>query len=224
MQRISTFLFDRSPRELAFYFILGPMLLFFTYTLFSIGYSYVTGNEATGHTLPNIFIALFLVCLSPIVLGILFWFTSVVFSAETSNLGLPRQGFIIALAVFLIYLVYQISGPLIQTVPEDYKYIFYALNEFTAFGGILIAYPIICHYTARAIVVKKKNKPVNFINALPYTLVLIFGTILSIPFFHGYFSNKASTNKQLIGIYVIAFGLFVFLLIIGFIASIIGLI
>ncbi|WP_344925049.1 hypothetical protein [Aquimarina addita] len=105
-----------------------------------------------------------------------------------------------------------------------YQDIFYPLNEFIAFGGLLIAYPTICHYIARAAIVKRNNQPSSFLNALPFTLVLFFGAVLAIPFLHTYFSTKSSTIAQILVIYAIAFSVFILLFIVGLVASIAGLV
>ncbi|MDC0008370.1 hypothetical protein OAE12_01540, partial [bacterium] len=146
------------------------------------------------------------------------------YSVTISNLGLPIRWFKLAMILFLVFLIYNVCFPMISFVQEEYRYIFYSLNDFSGFAGLLIAYPVICHYAARAISVRRNGNPATFVSALPFTLVLIFGSVLGIPFFHKYFSTKTSAYSEINIIYAISLGLFMAILIIGFIASIAGLI
>ena len=109
-----------------------------------------------------------------------------------------------------------------NTSLSEYFYIISVSREFINSAGIIIAYPIVCHYVARTIMVKRSNKQATFLSALPFTLVLLFGTVLGVPFFHKLFSHKSTTNPQLLVIYAIGFSLFILTLVIGFIAAITG--
>ena len=224
MKSISSYIFNLSPKKLAIYLVLGPLVLFFVHTIITIAFRTISGTSAGSETTVQILLGMLFLFLATIVLLWLFWLRSTVFTAEESELGLPKKWFNLAFVVFIVYLLYNCCHFLIDYVQEDYRHIFYALNEFIAFGGLLIAYPVICHYAARAIVVKKDGKPATFISALPYSLLLIFGTVIGIPFLHKYFSSKTSTNNQIIIIYAIAFGLFAVIFVIGFLAAITGLI
>ncbi|WP_025741517.1 hypothetical protein [Aquimarina pacifica] len=107
---------------------------------------------------------------------------------------------------------------------REYRSLINASREFINFGGIMIAYPIICHYAARSAIVKRSKETATFTNAIPFTLLLIFGTVLGVPFIHKYFSPKSSTNSEVVMIYAIGLCLFILILVTGFIAAITGVI
>lgn len=224
MEKISNYIFNISPKKLALYLVLGPLILLLVHTTSTILIRSISETSTPNETVINIVLGVLFLFLAAIVILYLFWLRSTVFSVEKSDLGLPLRWFNLACVVFLVYLVYNLCFSFIANVNEDYQHIFYALNEFIAFGGLLIAYPLLCHYAARAVVIKQTNEPATFIRAMPFTVLLIFGVVLGIPFLHKYFSKKTSSNTEIIIIYAIALGLCIVLFIIGFIAAISGLI
>ena len=224
MQKITNWIFNQSPRKLAICLVLGPLLLFLAHTLITILVRNISETSTTIETISNIVLGVLFLILATLVLLWLFWLRSTVYSVEKSDLGLPLRWFNIAFVVFAIYLLYNLCFSHIEHIDEGYQHIFYALNEFIGFGGLLIAYPLICYYSARGISAKKGNKPATFVSALPFALVLVFGAVLGIPFFHKYFSTKTSTNSEVVIIYGIGIGLCIVLFVVGFLAAITGLV
>jgi hypothetical protein len=78
----------------------------------------------------------------------------------------------------------------------------------------MIAYPLVCHYAARAAYIERNVHPFTFVNSLAFTLMHLFGIVVAAPFLHKYFSPKTSKNSEIIIIYAIA---------LGFMAAIAGL-
>jgi len=153
------------------------------------------------------------------------WLRSVVFSIEEVQIGIVRKWFKIAYTFLWFFILFNVSVSVVEYLLEnsngsdEYLHFIYVFREFINFEGIIIAYPIVCHYAARAIMVKQNAKPATFINAFPYTLLLLFGTVLGIPFMHKCFGTKVSGNSEIIIIYVIGVALFLIILVIGFIAA-----
>ncbi len=223
MRKISNYIFNISPKKLAIYLILGPLVLFFVHLISSILLRTFSENNSPN-LLSYSLVGIIFFFLAILVLLWLFWLVSLVYSVEKSDLGLPIRWFQITIILFVIYLLYNLCYPLVASLPEDYQSVFHPLNEFIAFGGLLIAYPVVCHYAARAVLVKQTKEPATFINAIPITLLLFFGVVLGIPFLHKYFSKKNSSNTEIIIIYAIALGVCIVLFIVGFIAAITSMI
>lgn len=230
MKKLSKYIFKLSPKELALYLVLGPLILFLIHTITTITFRAISENHSTNETPVLIILGILSLFLGAFVLLWLFWLRNTVYSVEEAQLGLTRKWFQIAYGFVWIFIFFNIGASIIENLAEsgnwndEYMYLIYASREFINFGGIIIAYPLVCHYAARATMAKKNDKPATFINAIPFTLLLIFGTVLGIPFMHQYFSKKASTNSEVVIIYAIAFGLCILLFIIGFIAAITGMV
>ena len=230
MRKIYKHILEFSPSKLAIYLVLSPVVLAIIHTVFSIIYNNVSKASTINEIVANVTFNIIFLCLGVFILIWLLWLCSTVYTIDKTKLGLKLKWFNIAYVVLLFFILFNISDAVIEYLTKtqhwntDYKYLIYSSREFINFAGIIIAYPIVCHYAARATLVKKNNKPTTFINALPFTLLLIFGTVIGIPFLHKYFSSKVSSSSKIITIYAIAFGLFIILLIIGFIASITGLV
>ena len=220
MQKITNIIVNLSPKKIALYLILSPLVLFLAYAINLIFAASSTANESIASIVLGVLFLLLVI----IVLLWLCWLHSTVDSTEKTDLGLPLRWFYIALALLGVYLLYILSYSLVEGVSEGHQHIFHGLGEFIAIGGLLIAYPTLCHYAARAILVKKTNKPATFIRAVPFTLLLFFGAVLAIPFLQRYFSTERSTDSELVTIYAVAFGLFFLVLVIGFLASVTGLV
>ena len=220
MQKKINTILDLAPKKLAIYLVLSPSILFLAYIINFI----FSATSPTNESIANIILSVLFLFLVAIVLLYLGWLHSTVNSVEKIELGLPLRWFYIALALLIAYLLYNLSYSLVEGVSEDRQHIFHALNEFIAFGGLLIAHPLLCHYAARAVVVKKTNRPATFIRAIPFTLLLFFGAVLAIPFLQKYFSTKTSTNSELVKVYATALGVFFVVLVIGFFASVTGLV
>jgi len=227
MHKLRNYIFNISPRKLAIYLVLGPMVLFLAHT--SIVIAFRTISKPETNQLASILLGILSLFLGVFVLLWLVWLRSVIYSVQETEIGLKRKWFKIAYAFLWIFILFNlialvIESPIKNSNWSEHAYLIYASREFINFGGILIAYPIICHYAARATIAKRTNKTASFIKAVPFTLLLIFGTVLGIPFMHKYFSKKTSTNSKIIIIYAIAFGICITIFIIGFIAAITGMI
>lgn len=230
MQKISNYIFSLSPKKLAVYLVLGPLLLFLSHTVTSIVFRNISETSATHETIVSIILGILFLFLAAIILIWLFWLRSTVFSVDEKQLGLPRKWFRIAYAVLCFFILFNIGASVIEYLTEtqswidEYLYLIYSSREFINFAGIMIAYPLVCHYAARAATSKRSGQPATFLKALPFTLLLLFGTTVGVPFLHNYFSTKTSSSSEIIIIYAIALGLCVILFIVGFIAAITGLV
>lgn len=205
---------------MANYLVLSPLILLQAYVINLVFSATSPANEQFA----SIILGILFVLLSAIILLWLCWFYSIVHSVDEDELGLPVRWFYMALGLLLVYLLFTFSYSFFESASEDGQHALHALGEFVASGGILIAYPLLCHYAARALVAKKTNQPASFIRAIPFTLLLFFGAVLAIPFLQKYVSTKSSSNSEIIKIYAIAFGLFFLALVIGFLASVSGLV
>ena len=61
-------------------------------------------------------------------------------------------------------------------------HLIYSSREFINFAGIMIAYPLVFHYAARAPYIERNVHPVTFVNSLAFTLMHLFGTVVAAPF------------------------------------------
>ncbi len=230
MRKIYKHILEFSAKKIALYLVLSPVILSLFYTVFSIIYSNISKTSTINTIVVYITFNIIFLCLGLCILIWLLWLRSTVYTVDKTKLGIQLKWFNIAYAVLLFFIFFNISDAVIEYLTKtqhwnnNYDYLIYSSREFINFAGIIIAYPIVCYYAAKATLINKNNKPSNFINALPFTLLLIFGTVIGIPFLHKYFSSKASSPSKIIIIYAIALGLFMVLLIIGFIAAITGLV
>jgi len=230
VQKISNFIFNHSPKKIAMFFILGPLFLSLIYLLITILFRTISGVDSENEIFAHISLNTLYLLFGVIVFFWLFWLKSTVYTVNKVQLGLPRKWFNIAFSFLWVYIFFNIAAEIIQKVvdngnlTDEYMFLIYSSRELISFGGILIAYPIVCHYAARATMAKRNSKPATLINAIPFSLLLIFGTVLGIPFMHPYFSDKVSSKKEVIIIYVIGFSLFFLMLVIGFIAAITGMV
>ncbi len=225
MYRNANFIINLSPKKLAIYLLIVPVLLFIVQIIVSIGFKSYFEKSTLFSSVSG---ALYLAAILLIVFLWIFWLRSVVLQTSESQLGLKLKWFQIAFAIFIFFILFNVFEAIVESLTanlklsDSYDYLFNAPREFVNSIGILIAYPIICHYAARATFATRNGKPATFIKAIPYTLILVFGTVLAIPFLHQYFNDATQKKSQLIPIYVIAIGLCMLLFIIGFIAAITG--
>ena len=229
MQKITDYIFDFSPKKLSIFLVLGPLALFFVHTVYTIVYRKISDSSPSQEIGAQLILGILILCLAALALLWLFWLRGTVNFVTESQLGLPRKWFQIAYTLLWVYVGYTFAIVIIepflnaQSYGEDYLFLIYASRESVSFVGILIAYPIVCHYAARAATAKRNETPATFVQAIPFTLILIFGTVLGVPFLQKYFSTTPSTNTQIVSIYAIAFALFLLILVMGFIAAITGL-
>ncbi len=230
MQKIYNYVFQISPKKLAVYLVLGPLLLFLAHTITTITFRVISDSSPPNQSFINIVSGTFFLLLGMLVLLWLFWLRSTVFSIAEAQLGLARKWFQIAYLILCFFVLFNLSAYLIEYLAEIGKWngnnlhLIYAARELINFSGIIIAYPIVCLYAASAATLKRNTQQATFVHAIPFTLLLIFGTVLGIPFLHKYFSTKTSTNSEIVIIYSIAFGFCIILFIVGFIAAVTGLI
>jgi len=227
MQKISKSILYISPKNLAIYLIIYPLILVFLHTIFSFTYrnQYGFNDVSTGiiSTLLTITLLLFVL---PLLLWLL-WLRATTLSVKFSELGIPVKWFHVAFCLFLFYLIcnasYSTLVEFLKNTAEDYVWILYASRETINFIGLLILYPILCHYSARSIYVHKTKAAATFSNSIVFTLLLIFIPI-AIPFLHKYVSPVEVNNRQLIVIYAIGFGIVCVIFVMALIASIAGII
>lgn len=230
MEKITSYIFKLSPKRIAMYLVLVPLLLFLAHTIVTIIFRTISENPSLNGTTLGIVLLVLSVCSGLIILLWLIWLPSVVYSVSKAQLGIPRKWFQIAYLFLWTFMLFNLMASIIEYLAEthswegEYMHLIYASREFINFGGIMIAYPIVCHYAARAATSIRSNKPATLVNSIPFTLFLIFGTVVGVPFLHKYFSKQPSTNSEIVVIYAIAFGLFAIILIIGFIAAITGMV
>jgi len=230
MNKITDYIFSLSPKKLAIYLVLGPMVLFLAHTITTIAFRTLSNTSPENGIALSVVLGIFLICLLVLMLLWLFWLRGTVYSVEEEQLGLARKWFQIAYIFLWFFILFNITASIIENLVEnnnwsdEYMFLIYASREFINFGGIIIAYPLVCYFAARATMAKRGGKLATFINTIPFTLLLIFGTVLGIPFMHNHFTDKTSTNSEVLIIYGIAFALFITILIIGFVAAITGLV
>lgn len=229
MKKVYNSILALSPKKLALYLILGPLVLFLIYTITTISYRNIT-ETTTNKIITNVIFNSIFACLGLLLLLWLFWLRTTVYAIKEKQLRLNPIWFTIAFIFLCFFILFNCCALIIEYVintkhwSTDYMYLINSSREFINFGGIIIAYPLICFYAARATMVKRNNSPITLLNTIPFTLLLIFGTVIGIPFLHKYFSTKNSTPTQIIGVYAIALGICTLLFIIGFIAAIIGVV
>lgn len=230
MSKIKDYILSLSPKKLAIFLVLGPLVLFLTHTILLIGLRSIS-NPSTGQVLvSNILLGIHIILIAIIVLMWLTWLKIAVAVATDVQLGINRKWFHIAFKVLCLFVFFTIGASSMEYLAAarswkiDYLSLISASREFVNFGGIMIAYPVVCHYAARAATAKRNKKPATFIQALPFTLFLIFGTVVGVPFLHNYLSEKTSANSELMRIYAFAVGLCIITFIIGLAAAITGLV
>ncbi len=219
MDKITNYIFNLSPRSLAIYLLIAPLVLFLLYNVILVVFKQL---EVSGYQ--SLVFGIALLCLTLLVILYLSWLYSIVFSLGENNLGLTKRWFSIALLVLVGYLAFHLCALFKEHFPEGVSNLFSMANEFISFAGLVIAYPIACHYAARAVYYKKHGEKPSFSKTLPITALLIFSVVLCVPYFHKNFSTKVSTNKQIATIYIIAFIVYAFIFVISLIAAIAGLI
>ncbi|MBJ2175720.1 hypothetical protein JBL43_15815 [Aureibaculum sp. A20] len=223
MKSISNFIFNLSSKKLAILVVILPVILMILYTTLSVIYQNI---ETSGNTIQNFISTLTITTnylfLIPVLI-ITIWLKEAVLSVDQKDLGIPLKWFRIAYLFFLFYIIFNIGLSYVPLIKEDLRYVFYALSEWVNSVGLLISYPVICHYAARAIYIKKANDTPTITKTIGYTLLLIFMPV-SIPFAHHYFSSIRSENRQLVLIYLIALGILTLLAILFFVLAIIGLV
>jgi len=228
MGKLKNLIFKITPKKLAIYLVLAPLILFLVHTIFTIALRNISETTTITATATHMLLGTLFLILFLIISLWLFWLKSTVYSIEKTKLGLTLRWFKMAFIAVLIFILFNFVTSIIENLEatylwrEDYMYLIYSSSEFINFAGIMIAYPIVCHYAARAFYVKKNDQSATFVNSLAFTLILIFGTVLAIPFAHKYFSTKKGKNSEIIVIYAIAFGVVVILFIIGIMAAIAG--
>lgn len=227
MQKISNYILNLSAKKLALYLIIYPLILIVTHTILTVFYRKSYGVSGFPEGIIPILLTIVVACfLLPLLLW-LFWLRVTTFSVKDSKLGWPKKWFHLAFGLLLFYLVFNLSYDMLvnffKNNADDFTWILYASRETINFIGLLVCYPILCHYSARAIFVAKNKENATFSNAIGYTLLLIFIPI-SIPFLHNYFSPVKTEKNTLIKIYAIGLGITFFIFVIGFIAAISGII
>ena len=222
----SDHIFNLSPKKLAVYLVIAPLLLLLAHTLITITFQTISRANLENETTVYVLFGILYLVLSAIIFLWLFWLQLTVNVVEENQLNLPRKWFKVAYAFLCFFVIFNVIIAILEfgLLPNNNIGLFNVAREFVNFGGIIIAYPIVCHYAARAATSNRIGKPATFVNSIPFTLFLIFGVILGIPFLHKHFTKNPSTNSEIMMVYAIAAGLFISILILGFIAAITGLV
>lgn len=215
---------------MAVYLILIPSILFLAHTIVTITFRTISEKPSSTPASLTIVLLVLSAFFGLILLLWLLWLQSVVRSAEEIQLGLPRKWFQIAYIALVTFILFNLASASIEYLAEaqnwnqNHMHLIYASREFINFVGIMIAYPIVCHYAARAATTIRNDRPATFVSSIPFTLFLIFGTLIGVPFLHKYFSQRSSTNSEIMLIYGIAIGICMIIFVVGFIAAITGLV
>ncbi|MDY7396144.1 hypothetical protein UMM65_12910 [Aureibaculum sp. 2210JD6-5] len=223
MKKLSNYIFSISAKKLAILLVILPLVLIVLHTTFSVIYRNSEASDTSLNDIVSILSIIVTFCLLVPFLIWMSWLKGAVLLVSKKEMGIPLKWFNIALFIFMVYIVFSFCFVFIEFFPEGIRSVFSILSETISFAGLLIAYPLICHYAARAVFIKKHNQATSFSKNIVYTLLLIFIPI-SIPFFHNYFSSVRSENHQLVKIYLIALGILMLLAISTFVLAILGLI
>ena len=227
MSKISNSILKLSPKKLAIYLIIFPLVVIIFYTVLSAALRNLNeGLETQKQIISILLIGVYILFALAFLLWIL-WLRATTLSVEPIKLGISLKWFKIAFGLFLFYVIYNLGyEPLynfLNTSYNNYTWVLNATRETINFAGLLIFYPVICHYSARAISAKKNNSMATFSNSIATSLLLIFFPFC-IPFFQKYFSTVKTEKNTLIKIYTLGLGLMTFLFIITFIAAITGVV
>jgi|GEM_PF-6666139 len=143
MQKIASYIFALSSKKAAIYLVLCPILSFFIYVVFSIR----SKNFQTIDSFTLIGFITSAVLISGVVVLWLYWMKTVVFSVNKNIFHLPLKWFHLAFAILWFYMLFNIvSG----TEPTS-LYIIRASSEFINTMGLVIAYPLLCYYSAMVV-------------------------------------------------------------------------
>lgn len=225
MKRVYSYILQLSPKTLAIYLIVCPLLVFTFHTILSLlDRQYQDLFQSDNLLYQTLFIITNILFILVFLLWIL-WLIATTLSVDIAKLGLSIKWFNIAFALFLFYLIYNLAyEPLytfLSTSYDNLTWLLYGTRETINFIGLLILYPVICHYSARAISVKQNNSSATTSNSILNTILLICLPVC-IPFFQKYFSAIQTKKSTLIKIYALALGIIMFLFVIGLIAAFSG--
>ncbi|MUU78401.1 hypothetical protein [Winogradskyella endarachnes] len=223
MKRVYSYILQLSPKVLAIYLIVCPLLaLTFYVILFLIVSEHQSIYQANNKLSQVLFVIINMLFILVFLLWIL-WLKATTLSVDTTKLGIPIKWFNIVFGLFLFYLIYNLTyEPLytfLSTSYDNYTWLLYGTRETINFIGLLILYPAICHYSARAISAKRYNSSATTSNSILNTILLICFPVC-IPFFQKYFSPIQTKKSTLIKIYALGFGVLILLTIITFIGAI----
>lgn len=225
MQKISNYILNLSSKQLAIYLIIYPLILVLIHTFLTIADCKAYGFTEETNGVIRILILIVSTLLFTVVLLWVLWLRAITLSVDHTALGIPIKWFRRAFGLFLFYLIFNLSYStlvnIMQNTTDDFTWIARASRETINFVGLLILYPVICHYAARAVYVHKEDKDATFSNSIAFTLLLICIPI-SIPFLHNYISPVKTKHGVLIKIYAIGFSVVFLIFLVAFFASITG--
>ncbi len=96
MQKVADYIFNLSPKKIAIYLVLGPLILFLVYTIIIITFSIIS-EESHATQVTFTMLLSFLSVFFGIFLSLWFvWLRCTVYSVEEAKIGLARRGFKIA--------------------------------------------------------------------------------------------------------------------------------
>lgn len=218
-----------SPKQLAYYIILAPMFLFLGNTISILDFTSFSQNIPVSNLISTILLSLIYILFGIFIFLWFLWLHGTVQSATETEIGISKKWFKIACIILWIFLVFNFMDIFLEAYEEnsnvklDFSFI-RRCRESINFVGIVIAYPLVCFYSARSIIARQKTKIIPLVKTILLTMLLVFGTVLSIPFLHKYFSDKKSTDSQVVRVYIIGFIVFLFTGLIGVAATMFGLV
>ena len=143
---------------MAFYLVLSPLILFLAYIIITITFRTISKSEPIDQIIVTVFLGILFVFFGFIITLWLFWMYSTVYHIKEIEIGLPRKWFKIAYVFIWVFIVFNIGEPYFMSFFENsgldgHQHLIFASREFINFGAIMIAYPIVCNYAARAVIV-----------------------------------------------------------------------
>ncbi len=224
MESISNWILNLSSEKIAKLLVVYPIgiVLVLTSVSFLIRAEILQNNFLLQFiTTEVLFLALFLV-----IFFWSLWIWATVISVKEEAIGLKQKWFRLGFYFFMFFILWQIVRFLLIenidlfTESNIFPIVKETLSMITGIG-LIIGYPVICHYAARALLSKSTKKKITFTKALGYSLLLLFIPI-SIPFSHLYRHEGKSKTTNLIKLYGIAAFLLFVLFCIALIAAFSG--
>ena len=193
---------------MAIYLIIYPMCFALLHICLLIASKYFKTFSDTTEIITSTLLTIVFVLFISVLLLWIFWLRATTLSVGPSKLNIPVKWFHWAFAISLAYLLINLITYFEDSIPLALNSAMRVLREIINTIGLVICYPLICHYSARAVYAHEKNERTTFSNSLIYTLLLIFIPIC-IPFLHKFVNPVKTENSTFIKIYAIAFGIMI---------------
>lgn len=223
-------LFRLSPVRMGGLLLLGPLFLFFVYTIVAIVAGFGSDGPKMANTVASYLVMILAVCAALLFFVWLMWLYGVANASDAVDSGLPKKWFKVAFGLLLTFIVFNFIASGMELMATEGQFLVDARSfinpsrEIVNFIGILMAYPLVCYYAARAIAQRQDNKLPPLVSTLLITFVLVFGTTLAIPFFHQYITTKPVDSRKVTVMYLTFFACLILVFIISFFLAIVGLV